>query len=178
MQAFTLCICILWPLFPLIYAFTDVCSLSISLALRSAWSVQRLLLPSQLGRPVHQNASFESPPSSFLLSTPAARLRTHARTNTGKPPLTGDFSHTGMRFFFFFLEWTDRSRWKLDKLSGSVRRCEKGCMLKGVCYGTALEFTTQKLIFSPSVEQWPVILRLPVITSYSFMLTSTASAQL
>lgn len=32
---------------------------------------------------------------------------------------------------------------ELDKPSGSGRRCEKGCMLKGVCYVRVLDSTAQ-----------------------------------
>lgn len=56
-------------------------------------------LPRQLEAPVHRNASFESPPSSILLSTLAARAhaRAHVGGNTGENPLTGDFSPTRKR---------------------------------------------------------------------------------
>lgn len=99
--------------------------------------------------PVHWNASFESPPSSFLLSTPAVHIRWHAGADKHGQTATDRWflTHKGRGgvfvFCFFFLEWTDRSWWKLDKLSGSGRRCERGCMLKGVGYVRVLEFTAQ-----------------------------------
>lgn len=88
----------------------------------------------QRGTPVHRNASFESPPSSFPLSTLAARAHARARTGTdaGENPLTGDFSPTRKRALccvFFFPGTVGSIMVELDMLSERGRRRENRCML-------------------------------------------------
>lgn len=135
----------------------------------------------QRGTAVHRNVSFESPPSSFLLSAPAARARarTRAGTNTGENPSTGDFSPTRKRALCcVFLEcridhdgnWTccqrEGGRGKTDAFWGSLFSGGSG----------GVEVHSPKRFELPTPPP-PATLRLAVITSFRFRRVSTIAAQ-
>lgn len=91
------------------------------------------ILLSQLRTPVHWNASFESPPSSFPLSTLAALVHTHTGTNTGEKTLTGDFSHTKEGFVLLFCCFSLNGQIDPD---GNWTYCQKmgGCVKTDACW--------------------------------------------
>lgn len=145
-------------------------------------------LPRQLEAPVHRNASFESPPSSILLSTLAARAhaRAHVGANTGENPLTGDFSPTRKRALccVFFPRMVGSIMLEIGRavrVGGREKTdaCWGGWWGRGGCLRgqRGCRSSRPKTIRAPTNKEEPVILRPAVITSCSFTPASTASAR-